>query len=110
MGACTVPGNFQIVVEFMPRGNLRSLIQKSDLPFRTKMLFAKQIASAMSWLHSNQPPIIHRDLKASNILVAKHDLVKVSDFGLSMAKTTDVTTDSTVGTPLWSESFIYVNF
>ena len=101
MGACTVPGNLQIVIELMPRGNLRSLLQKGDIPFKTKMSFAKQIATAMSWLHSNQPPIIHRDLKTSNVLVAKNDVVKVSDFGLSLAKKESEESEGMVGTPLW---------
>ena len=40
-------------------------------------------AKGMQYLHSRQPPIIHRDLKSPNLLVDAHWHVKVSDFGLS---------------------------
>jgi serine/threonine protein kinase len=102
MGACTQPGNLMIILEYMPRGNLKSLLQKQDLPFKTKMNFCKQICKAMSWLHSNNPPFIHRDLKTSNILVAKNDVVKIADFGLSfIKKESEEGNFGTVGTPLW---------
>jgi serine/threonine protein kinase len=38
----------------------------------------------MHYLHDGAPvPVIHRDLKSANILVAKDDTVKISDFGLA---------------------------
>lgn len=37
----------------------------------------------MLYLHSHQPPICHRDLKSSNLVVDDHWVVKVTDFGMS---------------------------
>lgn len=54
----------------------------------------------MSYLHSFQPPIIHRDLKTHNLLVDDHWNVKVADFGLSRPQS--LATMSAAGTPQWS--------
>jgi tRNA A-37 threonylcarbamoyl transferase component Bud32 len=46
-----------------------------------------QILEGVNYLHTQEPPIIHRDLKLSNILLAnisKGNIVKLSDFGLSV--------------------------
>ncbi|MBA0600158.1 hypothetical protein Gorai_006356, partial [Gossypium raimondii] len=59
-------------------------------------------ARGMNYLHNCNPPIIHRDLKSSNLLVDKNWTVKVGDFGLSRLKhKTYLTTKSGKGTPQW---------
>eukprot|EP01130_Rhizamoeba_saxonica_P001014 TRINITY_DN1088_c0_g1_i4.p1 TRINITY_DN1088_c0_g1~~TRINITY_DN1088_c0_g1_i4.p1 ORF type:complete len:417 (-),score=94.79 TRINITY_DN1088_c0_g1_i4:40-1290(-) len=44
---------------------------------------AQQISSGLHWLHIQDPPIVHRDVKSSNVLVTKNWGCKVADFGLS---------------------------
>ncbi|KAM1146103.1 hypothetical protein ACFX13_038769 [Malus domestica] len=44
------------------------------------------VARGMNYLHHRNPPIVHRDLKSSNLLVDKNWTVKVGDFGLSKLK------------------------
>jgi serine/threonine protein kinase len=44
---------------------------------------ALDAAKGMNYLHSSDPPVIHRDLKSPNLLVDKHWRVKVCDFNLS---------------------------
>ncbi|KAL4645645.1 hypothetical protein ACB092_02G249300 [Castanea dentata] len=62
----------------------------------------RQEARGMSYLHHCNPPIIHRDLKSSNLLVDKNWTVKVGDFGLSRLKhETYLTTKTGKGTPQW---------
>ncbi|KAI7749733.1 hypothetical protein M8C21_015588 [Ambrosia artemisiifolia] len=59
-------------------------------------------ARGMNYLHHCHPPIIHRDLKSSNLLVDKNWNVKVGDFGLSRLKhETYLTTKTGKGTPQW---------
>ncbi|KAG2302849.1 hypothetical protein Bca4012_061179 [Brassica carinata] len=56
----------------------------------------------MNYLHHCSPPIIHRDLKSSNLLVDRNWTVKVADFGLSRMKhETYLTTKTGRGTPQW---------
>ena len=52
-----------------------------DWPRRLAM--ALDAAKGMNYLHSSDPPVIHRDLKSPNLLVDKHWRVKVCDFNLS---------------------------
>ena len=52
-------------------GDLDTLIKRSGLKFSLfeKMRMAKDAALGVNWLHCSNPPIIHRDLKAANLLV-----------------------------------------
>jgi serine/threonine protein kinase len=47
----------------------------------------KQLVSAVSYLHNLQVPVIHKDIKPTNILVNNLGKVKLIDFGLSSKKT-----------------------
>eukprot|EP01120_Amphizonella_sp_Union-15-10_P007506 TRINITY_DN2538_c0_g1_i1.p1 TRINITY_DN2538_c0_g1~~TRINITY_DN2538_c0_g1_i1.p1 ORF type:complete len:499 (-),score=110.21 TRINITY_DN2538_c0_g1_i1:204-1700(-) len=104
MGACTMPGCFFIVSEYLPKGDLSKLLREVDLNLYTKMRMAKDAALGVNWLHCSNPVFIHRDLKCSNLLVDESFRVKVCDFGLSQIKQQgeklkDI--DTAKGTPLW---------
>ncbi|XP_075100653.1 uncharacterized protein LOC107800226 isoform X1 [Nicotiana tabacum] len=104
MGAVTSSQHLCIVTEFLPRGSLFRLLQRnaSKLEWRRRIHMALDIARGMNYLHHFSPPIIHRDLKSSNLLVDKNWTVKVGDFGLSRLKhETYLTTKSGKGTPQW---------
>ncbi|WOL03259.1 3-phosphoinositide-dependent protein kinase B-like [Canna indica] len=104
MGAVTSPSHLCIVTEFLPRGSLFRLLQRNTarLDWRRRILMAIDIARGMNYLHHCNPPIIHRDLKSSNLLVDKNWTVKVGDFGLSRLKNeTYLTTKTGKGTPQW---------
>ncbi|CAI9765810.1 unnamed protein product [Fraxinus pennsylvanica] len=104
MGAVTSPQRLCIVTEFLPRGSLFRLLQRhtSKLDWRRHIYMALDIARGMNYLHRCNPPIVHRDLKSSNLLVDKNWTVKVGDFGLSRLKhETYLTTKTGKGTPQW---------
>ncbi|XP_024545123.1 dual specificity protein kinase shkD-like [Selaginella moellendorffii] len=104
MGAVATPDNLCIVTEFLPRGSLFRLLHRKTpgLDLRRRLRMALDIARGMNYLHHCKPPIVHRDLKSSNLLVDKDWTVKVGDFGLSRLKhATLLTTKSGRGTPQW---------
>lgn len=104
MGAVYSPDRLAIVTEFLPRGSLfRTLHKKNQkLDLKRRLRMALDVARGMNYLHRRNPPIIHRDLKSSNLLVDKNWTVKVGDFGLSCLKiSTVLTTTSGRGTPQW---------
>ncbi|KAL0457502.1 UNVERIFIED_CONTAM: putative serine/threonine-protein kinase SIS8 [Sesamum latifolium] len=104
MGAVTSPQRLCIVTEFLPRGSLFRLLQRNTpkLEWRRRIHMALDIARGMNYLHHCNPPIVHRDLKSSNLLVDKNWTVKVGDFGLSRLKhETYLTTKTGKGTPQW---------
>jgi serine/threonine protein kinase len=62
-----------------------------------------QMVCGLSYLHSLQPPVFHRDLKSLNLLVAGSGEIKLTDFGLSRADTAEnsATMLNVVGTLKW---------
>lgn len=95
-----------LVYEYIPNGTLAdhlhgSLTSKPGLPWPTRLSIIIQTAEALSYLHSVEPQIIHRDIKTTNILVDNNFQVKVADFGLSRLFPLDATHVSTApqGTP-----------
>ena len=102
MGACTNPPNFFVVTEYCDNGNLFELLHSNKqilLNWEDKRRIAIEIAQGMTYLHSFDPPILHRDLKSMNILLDKNFLVKIADFGST--KFLDVHMTKQKGTFQW---------
>uniref|UniRef100_A0A6N2KGL5 non-specific serine/threonine protein kinase n=2 Tax=Salix viminalis TaxID=40686 RepID=A0A6N2KGL5_SALVM len=76
-----------LVYEFMPNGTLRDWLSdkgKGTLNFGTRLSIALGSAKGILYLHTEaQPPVFHRDIKATNILLDSKLNAKVADFGLS---------------------------
>ncbi|MBA0669217.1 hypothetical protein Goklo_002059 [Gossypium klotzschianum] len=87
IGYCDEEGEQMLVYEFMPNGTLRDhLSAKSKEPpnFAMRLKIALGSAKGILYLHTEaDPPIFHRDIKASNILLDSRFIAKVADFGLS---------------------------
>ncbi len=97
------------VTEFLVNGSLKEFIEKIHV-IRWKVVkrWTRQILRGLEYLHSKDPPIIHRDLKCDNIFINGHtgDL-RIGDLGLS---TTSARTDkrmSVLGTPEFMAPELY---
>ncbi|KAK4788057.1 hypothetical protein SAY86_019376 [Trapa natans] len=88
MGAVYSQERLAIVTEFLSRGSLFMALHKSKraIDIRRRMRMALDVVRGMNYLHHRNPPILHRDLKSSNLLVDRNWNVKVGDFGLSKWK------------------------
>ncbi|XP_006644703.1 integrin-linked protein kinase 1-like [Oryza brachyantha] len=84
LGAVTQSSPMMIVMEFMPKGDLRKhLSRKGALEPSYAVRLALDIARGMNYLHEHKPQaIIHRDLEPSNILRDDTGHLKVADFDL----------------------------
>ncbi|KAI3836622.1 hypothetical protein MKW92_014970 [Papaver armeniacum] len=79
--------NKLLVVEFMPNGSLYDLLHSRTrrMPSLSKRVrYALQIAKAIEILHSSNPPVIHRDIKSSNVLIDSNWNARLGDFGLAL--------------------------
>ena len=102
----TPEGLIYLAMEFIEGDSLTSLIEKNgSLPAPRAASIIHQAADALAVAHDHG--IVHRDLKPDNIMIAKgrdgSDLVKVVDFGIAKASSSDAQkvtkTGLVVGTP-----------
>uniref|UniRef100_A0A0A9GJ58 non-specific serine/threonine protein kinase n=1 Tax=Arundo donax TaxID=35708 RepID=A0A0A9GJ58_ARUDO len=87
VGYCDEEDEQMLVYEFMSNSTLRdhlSAKSKRSLSFGLRLQIALGAAKGILYLHTEaDPPIFHRDVKASNILLDSKFVAKVADFGLS---------------------------
>ncbi|RLN95285.1 hypothetical protein BBJ28_00011835 [Nothophytophthora sp. Chile5] len=77
-------GKLGILTEYCARGSLKDVLKRNfPLNWRRKVALALHISKGLTYLHARNPTYIHRDLKASNILVTETWQAKLADFGIS---------------------------
>jgi eukaryotic-like serine/threonine-protein kinase len=89
---------YYIAMEYLDGRTLKELIVgHGQAPVRVAVEYARQILSALRFAHRHG--IVHRDIKPHNVLVDREGRVKVTDFGIARAGTSQMTeTGSIVGT------------
>ncbi|PAA72323.1 hypothetical protein BOX15_Mlig031982g1 [Macrostomum lignano] len=91
------PNRLCIFMEFMPENSLRHYIRaRGPLNEKAAMRFTRMVMEGLHFLHSRD--IIHRDVKAANILKDSHGKVKLSDFGAAKRIQEIGTSHSVTGT------------
>ncbi|KAL1099914.1 hypothetical protein V6Z11_D05G193300 [Gossypium hirsutum] len=100
-GACTTPPNLCIVTEFMSGGSIYDLLHKQKSGFKLPLLLklAIDVSEGMSYLHQNG--IMHRDLKAANLLMDENGVVKIADFGVARVQAQTGVMTAETGTYRW---------
>nr|XP_051220267.1 putative leucine-rich repeat receptor-like protein kinase At2g19210 [Lolium perenne] len=108
IGYCKDGEYMALVYEYMSEGTLQEHIDGSNrsgecLPWTQRLRIALESAQGLEYLHKGcNPPLIHRDVKATNILLNGKLGARIADFGLSKAfnsNDTHVFTNTVVGTP-----------
>ena len=102
MGASTKGPDFFVVTEYCENGNLFEqlhLNRNFKLTWEEVRRIALEIAYGVNYLHSYNPPILHRDLKSMNVLLDSNYQVKLADFGNT--KLLDVQMTKQKGTFQW---------
>ena len=94
----SIPAQGQyLVMDFIEGYDLQTILDRIGQPLAEKQVVAwiDQICDALGFLHTQNPPIIHRDVKPANIKITPNGHAMLVDFGI--AKTYDPNVRTTIG-------------
>ena len=99
----TEHGKYYLVMDFIEGEDLEAIVTgkgKKGLPESKIVKYAIQVLDVLDYLHSQEPPIVYRDVKPPNIIIQKNDdNVMLVDFGIARAVMPgSMTKKTTVGT------------
>ncbi|XP_059458239.1 LRR receptor-like serine/threonine-protein kinase IOS1, partial [Corylus avellana] len=116
VGYCYEENNMGLIYEYMVNGDLQAHLSGENaniMNWEHRLRIAIDAAQGLDYLHNGcKPPIIHRDVKPTNILLNENFHAKLADFGLSKFFSTDSETHvSTVvaGTPGYLDPEYYIS-
>ncbi|XP_015897947.3 calcium/calmodulin-regulated receptor-like kinase 1 [Ziziphus jujuba] len=93
VGYCAEKGQHMLIYVYMSQGNLASHLyseKHEPLSWDLRVYIALDVARGLEYLHDGAvPPVIHRDIKSSNILLDQSMRARVADFGLSREEMVD---------------------
>ena len=72
-----------VVREYVEGTPLDQYVLQNGLSEEQAVLFSEQLCDILSYLHSQKPPVIHRDIKPQNIIVDAEGRIRLIDFGIS---------------------------
>ncbi|KAG2389839.1 Receptor-like protein [Vigna angularis] len=114
VGYCDESDTKALIYEYLSEGNLQQKLSDKNpifLEWTQRLKIAMDAANGLDYLHNGcQPPVIHRDLKTSNILLDENMHAKISDFGVSKTFANDNDTYVTTypaGTPGYLDPEFY---
>jgi serine/threonine protein kinase len=92
-------GNQFLVMEHISGDDLSKRLTATQKPFPLSwvLFWADQLLDALAYLHSHEPPIIHRDIKPQNLKLTDDNNIVLLDFGLSKNSTAQTFTSGSGG-------------
>ena len=97
--------SYFIVMELVEGPTLAEMVENDKrLPEAVAIDFAAQICNGLAYAH--RQGLLHRDVKPANVLVTKDDVVKISDFGIARAVTTQTMSMTQPGMVMGSVFYI----
>ncbi|KAL2346959.1 hypothetical protein Fmac_000959 [Flemingia macrophylla] len=101
--------NINFITEIFTSGTLRQYRKKhKHVDLRALKKWSRQILEGLFYLHSHDPPVIHRDLKCDNIFVnGNQGEVKIGDLGLAAILQQANSAHSVIGTPEFMAPELY---
>ncbi|HVB73943.1 MAG TPA: serine/threonine-protein kinase [Ktedonobacteraceae bacterium] len=74
-----------LVMEFIDGSTLEELLERNGGPFSERRVlgWARQLCDVLEYLHSQQPPVIFRDMKPGNVMLSRTGRIKLIDFGIA---------------------------
>ncbi|XP_054833346.1 serine/threonine-protein kinase 10 [Eublepharis macularius] len=102
LGAFYYDSKLWIMIEFCPGGAVDAIMLELDRGLTEPQIqvICRQMLEGLNYLHSKK--IIHRDLKAGNVLLTQDGDIKLADFGVSAKNMKTLQRrDSFIGTPYW---------
>jgi len=97
-----------IFLEYLPGGSIASILKEFGALDREPLRKATQcVAAGLHYLHSHNPPVVHRDIKGANLLVASDFSVKLADFGCSKCHE-DTQSFTTLGSIPWMAPEVFL--
>jgi serine/threonine protein kinase len=86
-----------LVMDYVPGRDLDSLLKEQGRqPLERVLAWAGQIGSALTYMHRQTPPVIHRDIKPGNIRLSAEGQAILVDFGIAKALPSDQVTETAV--------------
>eukprot|EP01105_Mastigella_eilhardi_P000024 TRINITY_DN1004_c0_g1_i3.p1 TRINITY_DN1004_c0_g1~~TRINITY_DN1004_c0_g1_i3.p1 ORF type:complete len:1393 (-),score=417.62 TRINITY_DN1004_c0_g1_i3:22-4200(-) len=96
---CKTKEHLNIVMEFVEKGSLSSIMRQfGTFPEQLTAFYIGQVLEGLCYLHNEG--VVHRDIKAANILVTKDGDVKIADFGVA-ANIDQMSDLDVMGSPYW---------
>jgi len=108
MGIAQTEDYYYIITEYMAKRSLDLVLKDQSvyLDTRIRLRIAIDIAKGLNFLHTLNPPVLHRDLKTANCLCNDHLEVKLADFGLAKLRDQNFSTNTIATVRYMAPEFI----